>query len=160
MQKLDAPALAAALNALAETFDRKVIPAKALEMWFDTLREFPTESVLSLLHSWPKVHGKMPVPNEVWKALNERAIEEREQRNRTEKAKREREYSNVSATPEGERCLSEIYRIVTLPKPTPLEHWRKVVDTPGLPFISYEYAKEAITKLTRGRRTEPMEEAA
>jgi hypothetical protein len=159
MQKHDATALATALNALAETFDRKAIPPRALEMWFDTLREFPTEVVLSLLHSWPKVHGKMPVPNEVWKALNERSIEDREQRNRAEKAQRERDYAHMSATPEGERCLSEIYRILTQPKPTPLEHWRKVMETPGLPFISYEYAKVAIARLTRGRRNEEEEAA-
>lgn len=149
MQKLDAPALATALNALAETFDRKAITGKALEMWFDTLREFQTEQVLSLLHSWPKIHGKMPVPAEVWKVLNERALEEREQRHRSEKAQRERDYQNLGTTEHGKRCLSVIYDMLLTPKPTPLEHWRKVMETPGLPSISYEYAKVALERLER-----------
>ncbi len=92
MQKLDLNALAGELNGLAETFERKAVTPKALEVWFDALREFPTEQVLALLHSWPKIHGKMPVPSEVWKVLNERAVDEREQRLESERVQREREY--------------------------------------------------------------------
>jgi hypothetical protein len=152
MQKLDGPALANELNSLAETFDRKAITPKALEVWFDTLREFPTESVLSLLHSWPKVHGKMPVPAEVWKVLNERSMEEREQRTKAEKIQRERDYAHLGATEHGKRCLNMIYDKLLRPRPTPLEHWRKVMETPGLPQISYEYARIALEVLERRER--------
>jgi hypothetical protein len=148
MQKLDTQLLANALNVLAETFDRKAVAPKALEMWFDTLREFPTESVLALLHSWPKIHGKMPVPAEVWKVLNERAVEDREQRNRAEKSQRERDYAHLGVTEHGRRCLKLIYdMLLSKPKPTPLEHWRKVMETPGLPEVSYEYARKALAIL-------------
>jgi hypothetical protein len=152
MQKLDAPALAGALNALAETFDRKTIPPKALEMWFDTLREFPTEQVLPLLHSWPKIHGKMPVPSEVWKVLNERAVDEREQRLKAERTQREREYQRMGSTETTRRCLKLIYEMLTTPKITPIEHWRKVMETPGLQPISYEYARAALVGLERRER--------
>jgi hypothetical protein len=150
MQKLDAPALAASLNALAETFDRKAIPPKALEMWFDTLREFPTEVVLALLHSWPKVHGKMPVPAEIWNLLNDRTVDAREQRLKAEKAERHRDYERLGATESGKGALKLIYdMLVGRPKPMPLEHWRKVMATPALPEISYEYARAALQRLER-----------
>ena len=78
MQKFDAGLLANQLNGLAEVFDKKALTPKALEIWFDTLKEFPLERVISTLISWPKSHQKFPVPSELWKILNEQAIDSRE----------------------------------------------------------------------------------
>jgi hypothetical protein len=152
VQKLDTHSLANALNSLAETFERKAVTPKALEVWFDTLREFPTEQVLPLLHSWPKIHGKMPVPSEVWKVLNERAVDEREQRLKAERTQREREYQRMGSTETTRRCLKMIYEMLTKPKTTPIEHWRKVLDTPNLQPISYEYARAELVILERRER--------
>jgi hypothetical protein len=149
VQKLDINSLAGELNGLAETFERKAVTPKALEVWFDALREFPTDQVLPLLHSWPKIHGKMPVPSEVWKVLNERAVDEREQRLKAEKTQRDHEYQRMGSTETTRRCLKLIYEMLTKPKLTPIEHWRKVMDTPGLQPISYEYARAALLILER-----------
>jgi hypothetical protein len=148
MQKLDAPQLGAILNGLAEVFGKTPVSPKGLEFWFETLREFPAEQVFPLLNYWPKQHGKFPVPADVWKVLNERAVEEREQRHRADKSQRERDYAHLGVTEHGRRCLKLIYdMLLSKPKPTPLEHWRKVMETPGLPEVSYEYARKALAIL-------------
>jgi hypothetical protein len=150
MQKLDVQQLGTILNGLAEVFGKSPVSPKGLEFWFETLREFHAEQVFPLLNSWPKQHGKFPVPAEIWKILNERAIDDRENRHRSEKAKRQREYENMKTTAEGERCLRLIYdMLLSNPKPTPLEHWRKVMETSGLSSTSYEYAKSALERLER-----------
>jgi hypothetical protein len=150
MQKHDAAQLGAVLNGLAEVFGKSLVSPKGLEFWFETLREFPAEQVVPLLNSWPKLHGKFPVPAEVWKILNERAMEDREQRDRFEKARRERDYAGLGVTQHGKRSIHAIYdMIMANPKPAPIEHWRKVVETPDLPHVSYEYARVALPLLER-----------
>lgn len=147
MQKFDAPQLAERLNALAEVFDKKPVSAKALEVWFDTLREFSSEVVMGLLGSWAKTHGKFPAPQEVWKALNDFSIEDRERKAKSEKAAREREIERMPRTPEGERILRLIQDGLKRPKPSPLNHWLQTAATPGLPWITSQLAKEALKKL-------------
>lgn len=82
MQRTDMQLLADRLNGLAETFDKRPVSVKALEVWFDTLKEFPTERVMDLLNHWAKGHGKFPTPAEVWKTVNDRMIEAREEETR------------------------------------------------------------------------------
>lgn len=146
MQKYDVPALGEALNGLAEVFDKKAVPQKAFELWFETLKEFPAERVIGLLSNWPKGRGKFPVPSEIWKVLNEWAIDERERSNVSQKKQIQREYGQMGATPHGERALDLIKTMLATPKPTPLEHWRSVMATPGLCDLSYEYAKKYLKR--------------
>ncbi len=158
MQKLDLPALAGLLNALAETFDKKAVGAKALEVWFDTLREFAWERVVGLLQSWPKTHAKFPVPAEVWKILNDFSTQEREAKARSEKAEFARGFEYLGKTERGAQYIAEIAEILKRPKRTPIEHWRNVLATPGLPPISYEFANAALAKIDHRRERQPGED--
>ena len=99
MQKLDAPQMAKILGSLAEAFDRKAIGTSGLEVWFDTLREFPTHAVFVLLQSWPKTHGKFPVPAEIWKILNDSATQERERKAKADKAEFARGIEKMEKNP-------------------------------------------------------------
>ena len=78
MHRSDAAQLADKINALAEVFARPALTQRALEIWYDTLREFQTEAVFDCLNSWPKKHARFPAPSEVWTSVNERAINTRE----------------------------------------------------------------------------------
>jgi hypothetical protein len=161
MQKHDLPALANSLNGLAEVFDRKAVTPKALEVWFETLREFYTERVAGLLTAWPKTHSKFPTPAEVWKVLNDFNVEERERTAKAEKTSVRRDYEHLARTPRGEECLVLISGALAGHKPTPIEHWRNVMATVGLHWISYEYATAALKRLVRepAREREPGEDA-
>lgn len=45
------------------------------------------------------------------------------------------------------------------PRRDPVEHWKEVLDTPGLPDISYRYAREALEIIDRpGRELQPGED--
>lgn len=59
------------LNELSETFDRKALPAKAVKVWFEVLKEFTYFDVSGLLIGWPKKSTKMPAPADIWKVLND-----------------------------------------------------------------------------------------
>lgn len=140
MDKLSAPQFVAALNALAEVFDRKAISAKALEVWFETLKEFDTNRVLGLLNSWAKSHGKFPAPAELWKVLNEEASERRERTALAEKKSFAAGERQLGATEHGRRKMAEIRAILASPKPTPLQHWTMVRQDPGAPAIAQRFA--------------------
>ncbi len=154
MQKLDIPALSGLLNALAETFDKKAVGAKALEVWFDTLREFAWERVVGLLQSWPKTHGKFPVPAEVWKILNDSSTQERETKAKADKVAFARGFDYMGKTEHGAECIRLIARMLKQPKLTPVEHWRDVLATAGENMIAAEYAKAALAKIDRHQTRE------
>jgi hypothetical protein len=145
MQKYDAQTLAQNLNALAEVFDRKPVSVKALEVWFDSLKEFPTERVMGLLISWPKSHGKFPAPSEVWKACNESLIDERE-----EKSLRERRENVIPLrwpkTPHAAACLREMALIFKRPKGTPREHWQRLLEDAPAGSLARRTAEEVLKK--------------
>ena len=158
MQKFDAPELAKILESLAEAFDRKAIGASGLEVWFDTLREFPTHAVFGLLNSWPKTHGKFPVPAEIWKILNDSSTQERERKAKADKAEFARGIEKMEKNPRGAEFIAKIAEILKQPKRSPIEHLRHVQDTPGLPDISYEYAMYALEKIDHRRERQPGED--
>jgi hypothetical protein len=146
MQKYEAQTLAQNLNSLAEVFDKKPVSAKALEVWFDTLKEFPTERVMGLLINWPKAHGKFPTPAEVWKACNESSMSERES-----KASAERQ---VNAGPivwpktqHAQDCLRRMREMLTKPKRTPMQHWEWVISRAPKGSTGHQYAVEALVDL-------------
>jgi hypothetical protein len=133
------------LAELAEVFDKKPVGDKALRVWFDTLREFPCEDVMSMLLGWPKTRAKFPVPSEVWKAMNERGIDRRE-----EKAARERAENHgrlFLPTPRGKEFLAKIKAMLKAPRLTPIQHWHRVLATAAPGSIGERYAREALAKL-------------
>ena len=142
MQKFDAQTMAQQLNLLAEVYEKKPVSAKALEVWFDTLKEFPTERILTLLIAWPKTHHKFPVPAEVWKACNERGLGEREETAARERAENMRQ--PFVRSPRGAEFLEKMRAMLAKPKRSPREHWQHILATKPKDSIGYRYASEVL----------------
>ena len=147
MQRTDIPLLGERLNSLAEVYEKKPVTQKAMEVWFDVLREFKTENVCGMLIGWPKTHGKFPAPADVWKALNDAAINERERIERAERGRIEREVLNMGSTPQGREAIAAIKGILARPKRTPVEHWQHVLLDPRYSERSKQFAREALSAL-------------
>lgn len=144
MIKPDLPVLAKQLNALAEVFDKKPVAPGALEVWFDTLREFPTDQVMTLLISWPRTHGKFPVPAEVWKSMNEWAIEQRERKALLER--REPAFHPGVGGAKAEEFIEKMRATLNNPAFSPLEHWKRVHERQPSGSVGQRYAEEVLKK--------------
>lgn len=148
MQKVDIQQFAAQLNALAETYEKRPVTPKALEVWFDVLKEFPTERVLGCLIGWPKLKGKFPAPAEVWRECNEIGIKERE-----EKAAFERKQNagpiERYCTPEGLRIIQGIRKMFAespARKDWP-DYWREMYFNPQSSYLQKNFAADALKNL-------------
>jgi hypothetical protein len=144
VQAIDSKILGERLSELSEVFQAKPVSEKGVTVWFNVLREFPTEKVCDILNAWPRSHSKMPTPNEVWKAVNEICIALREK-----KAEQERKAEPFHPGVGGARAAEFLQKMrETLNKPdwTPLEHWKKTYKTQKPGSIGYEYAKEVLIK--------------
>lgn len=108
MLRTDGDLLGKQLNALAETFDKKPVSVKAMEVWFDTLKDFPTERVMDVLNYWARSHPKFPTPADVWKAVNERMIDVREDQQRAERAQFQREERDGYSTQIGREIVKNM----------------------------------------------------
>lgn len=108
MQKVDIQQFALQLNALAETYEKRPVSPKALEVWFDVLKEFPTEKVLGCLINWPKFKGKFPTPSEVWRDCNDLGIKEREEKAAFERAQNVGSAESYAPTPHGRAMIAHI----------------------------------------------------
>lgn len=133
------------LNELAEVFDKKPVGEKAITVWFGVLREFPTERVCGVLIGWPKTHTKFPSPSEVWKAVNEIQINEREKRAAEEN--RDAGFQPGVGGEQAEKFIAQMRQILKRPKWTPKEHWLHVLDTQPEGSIGHRYAKETLMKM-------------
>ena len=142
MQSIDLPNLTKELNTLTEVFEKRAITEKASKVWFDTLREFPTERVLSVIIGWPKTHAKFPTPADVWKVCNECLIDDREEKARLEKLAE----PQWVRSPRGGEFLAKMRKTINRPRRSPEEHWRHVLATKKPGDIGYEYAKQALEK--------------
>jgi len=141
----DIPTMMNQLNALAEVFDKKPLGEKAAMVWFDTLNDFSTEKVLSVLIGWPKMHTKFPAPAEVRKVLNDITSTQIER----ESLARRREDPFIS-WPKNERTeqiIAGIRKMLKKPKRSPIEDWRHILATGPKGSIGYEFAVEALAKL-------------
>ena len=143
MIKADIPTLAKQLNSLAEVFDKKAITPGALEVWFDTLRDFPCDQVMGLLIGWPKSHAKMPVPAEVFKTMNEWAIDQREKKAASEN---KRDFYPGVGGKQAEAFLAQMRATLNKPKWTPTEHWQRVYERSAPGSIGRKYAEEILMK--------------
>lgn len=142
MQSIDIPNLVKELNGLAEVFDKRAVTEKASKVWFDTLREFPTERVLGILIGWPKTHGKFPTPAEVWKSCNDFSIIDREHKARQE-ARLEVAWERSER---GSEFLKQMQRTLKSQKRSPVEHWKHVLATARPGSIGHEYATAALKR--------------
>lgn len=152
MHKTDVTLLAQNLNAIAEVYERKHVTAKALEVWYDTLKAFPTERIMGLLIGWPKTHGKFPTPAEIWKACNESSVEEREEKARQERVMNAAPWTG--STPEGRRLCALTKEILSRPKPTGKDYWRKLLETAKPGSIGHQYASEVLKVDQQRQETE------
>src|SRR4051812_12541327 len=118
MQKLDAPLLASNLNSLCAVFDRKPIAEQALAVWFDTLREFPTELVMGAVIAWPKYNSKFPAPADIVKLVNDRSSRDRERKAEMDK----KEFHPGVGGAKAQEFLSKMREILKKPRFSPKEH--------------------------------------
>jgi len=140
------PDLGKRLNKLAEVLERKPLTEAAVLGWFDVLKEFPAPHVFSLIDGWAKTHPKFPVPNDLWKVCNEGAAETRERVAVAEKKAFDEGWKKAAATPYGKQQLAEIRKILSAPKPTPEQHWKRVLKTAPIESIAYRFAESFFAK--------------
>lgn len=152
MQTYDNKVLWDRLNELAEVFDKKLVSEKGLTIWFNVLREFPTERVCSVLLSWPKTHTKFPAPSEVWKLVNDLGIGDREKKALEER--KEEFYPGVGGA-QAEKFIADIRAKLNKPRWTPMEHWERLFKTAKPGSIGYEYAKTVLKQRGRLNEREP-----
>lgn len=146
MLKTEIQLVANQLNVLAEVFDKKAVTPKAIEVWFDTLRVFKTEQVMSILLAWPKTHHKFPAPAEVWKIANDFAIEDRAATQRADAAVRSAEISSIGTTQYGKKILAEGKRLLREPTISSEQQWRRVLQNPAACYLAKKYAHEVLNR--------------
>lgn len=151
MLPADAKVMQDRLNELAEVFDKKPVGEKGLTVWFSVLREFPTEKVCGVLIGWPKTHTKFPAPSEVWKAVNDIQINEREKR--AEQENKAAGFEPGVGGEQAEKFIAQMRVMLKKPKWTPREHWERVLSSQPEGSIGHRYASEALLKM--GARTAP-----
>jgi hypothetical protein len=144
------------LAELADVFDKKPLSDKALRVWFDTLREFPCDQVMALLIGWPKTHTKFPAPADVWKAMNEWSIDQRERKAALER--REPAFHPGVGGAKAEQFIAKIRKTLNNPAFTPLEHWQRVHERQPEGSIGREYAEEVLRKKGVIKDREPGED--
>lgn len=142
MLPYDMKTLGDRLNELAEVFDKKPVGEKGLTVWFGVLREFPTEKVCSILISWPKSHTKFPSPAEVWKAVNEIGINDREKKAEQENG----EEFFQRGSPQAKRFIAEIRQILKKPRLTPTQHFERNLIRFPAGHIGHDWAKDVLKK--------------
>lgn len=146
MIQTDVPRFSEAMNSLAEVYGKTALGPKAMNVWFGVLKEFDCVQVVSMLGAWPKTNIKFPAPADVWKALNERASETRERVAAAEKKAYDDGWRAATSTPYGKQKLTEIKRILSAPKPTPEQHWKRVLKTAPIGSPAYRFAESFYSK--------------
>lgn len=152
MQAYDNKVLADRLSELIEVYGAKPVSEKGLTVWFNVLKEFSTEKVCSILIAWPKSHTKMPSPAEVWKAVNEISIDERERKAALEK--KEEFYPGVGGE-QAAKFIAEIRRKLNQPAWTPMQHWQRLLQTAKPGSIGHDYATKVLKQKGAMQEREP-----
>lgn len=139
------------LNALGEVYDKKPITKGALQVWVDTLREFPTERVLDVLNSWPRKRNKFPTPSEVWTMANEASIEEREKTAAHHRVQNRSEDLPAARSENARQYIERMRKLVANPKPLTrvrfVQHWREMLESEHSTHLQKMFAKEALQEL-------------
>jgi hypothetical protein len=148
MLKADLPMLAAKLGDLSEVFGAKAVTPRALEIWFDALKDFPTERVMGVLIGWPKMNSRFPAPADVWKFCNEQAIKSREdvsEAHRRQNSGPASEYFAPSA--EGARIIAEMKSALKRPRKPWAEYWQDVLNNPNSSHLQKTFARQSLRNL-------------
>lgn len=74
------------VNALREVFDRTKLSQAAAQVWWDTLKDMPDESVFDAMDGWEKTHSKTPAPADIWQQANSLRTTRLEEKARAERA--------------------------------------------------------------------------
>jgi hypothetical protein len=146
VQAFDSKLLGERLEELTEVFQAKPVSAKGLTVWFNVLREFPTEKVCGVLIAWPRTHTKFPAPAEVWKVVNEISIGERERKAEIERKAQPFEHVGVGGA-KAEEFIAQMRKMLNKPAWTPREHWEKTLERSKPGSIGHEYATAALMKM-------------
>jgi hypothetical protein len=117
MHQRDFDGFADRLSALAETLGKPVPTGRALAVWFDTLKAFPTDQVLGLIADWPRLSSRFPAPADVWAKLNDVSIEKREKRAACEAAMHTLEHQQFVRSDLGRRILAQMSEMLAKRKP-------------------------------------------
>ena len=130
MNKVDVPTFTDRLNSLLDAMSPGKPPfsAKGMEMWFETLKEFPAERVLGVLNAWPKLHARFPAPADVWKVCHETALEEREKKAAADRRIFEQPVPIAQQTEGVRRLIAETKKMLERPAPGPREWAKKILD--------------------------------
>ena len=156
MIRADIPSMMSQLNALAEVFEKKPLGDKAAMVWFDTLNDFSADKAIGVLIGWPKTHTKFPAPAEVRKVLQDIASNAIEK----EAIARRREDPLLAwpKTPQTANCIAGIRKILSGRRPSPVEHWRRVLARSKPGSMGYEYATAALKHLGAVEREPGMDD--
>lgn len=155
MQAYDNKVLGERLNELAEVFDKKPVSEKGLTVWFGVLREFPTERVCGVLIGWAKTHTKFPSPAEVWKAVNDISINDREKK--AEQENKQEFYPGVGGE-QAEKFIARMREVLKKPKWSPMDHWKRLLATAKPGSIGYEYATQVLKQKNALPAREPRQD--
>lgn len=143
MTRTDIPLFGGQLNALAEVFGKTPVTVKAMEVWFDALKEFPAERVMDVLNSWAKFNGRFPMPAQVVEKVNNTMTDNREKKAAFERAQNKdptaREY--IAPSPQTRRLLAEMRKLLgTKTPPQAIEREPGEDDEPalGIPLDDFE----------------------
>ncbi len=71
MTPIDGITLDERLAEVYESLAKAPPTAKAMKVWFQTLKEFPIQDIVAVLDEWIKRNRQTPVPADVWKILND-----------------------------------------------------------------------------------------
>lgn len=154
MRSEDKTLLADKINSLQDVYGKQKITAAAFLIWWETLKEFDHNDVFTCLGYWAANNSRPPLPNDVWKACNEKRTEAIEV-----KAARERA-SNRAPIPHdfhpteyGRMILKACYEILGRKRePEGRHEWaRKIIDMDAggqyVPFITLKIARDRMKEV-------------
>lgn len=108
MNKTDVPGLSTALTKAFLAYGRNPPNAEMLTAYFEVLQEFAMADVLRVIGDWPKTQPKSPTAAELYKLLNDRAIDGRERQAERDRAEFAQGYRKLGASPAGKAALKSL----------------------------------------------------
>lgn len=147
MQAQDIENLESLLTELAECYDRRPPTAAALKNWYEILRPFRWLQVETEMKNWLATKTKFPAISEIAQILNERSIDEREDRWNNEKALEKSQSAAFAKSEAGKKFLQELKDKVTRDKQAEKDWAIKILDRvangEAVSYIALKMACEA-----------------
>jgi hypothetical protein len=120
MQKNHMAEVQKSLAGLANLFQKTPPNGEALVHWWETLKEFDINDIMTTLGYWARDNSKMPTPHDVWKTLNDSRTDKLEQKARYEASENRQPIGRNSGwapTEYGKRMLKEMIAMLSEPGP-------------------------------------------